>query len=147
VFQGARDAVEAAVADWLVKADPDAYGLDDLERDRRTCWDGVANAVAVRHLRAMASGDRVLVYHSGAEKAIVGLARAASAGRPDSRDPRLAVVDLEFVRRLPRVVPLAVVKADARFADWALVRQPRLSVMPVPAALWPALVALAGDRG
>ena len=134
------------MADWLVKADPDSYGLDDLERDRRTTWDGISNPVALRNLRAMREGDRVLVYHTGKEKAIVGLAHAVSDGREDAKNAALAVVDLAFDRRFARPVPLATIKADARYADWALVRQARLSVMPVPAALWRPLLALAGER-
>jgi predicted RNA-binding protein with PUA-like domain len=135
------------MAGWLVKSDPGTYALADLERDRKTVWDGVANAVAVRHLRAVQRGDDVLVYHTGDEKAIVGLARAASAGRPDPRNAKLAVMDLAFVRRFAFPVPLGAIKADARFADWDLVRQPRLSVMPVPKALWSRLLAMAGERG
>jgi predicted RNA-binding protein with PUA-like domain len=134
------------MAYWLVKADPETYGLDDLERDRRTVWDGISNPVALRNLRAMRQGDRVLVYHSGREKAIVGLAQAVSDGRDAASNPRQAVVDLAFERRLQRPVTLATLKADARYADWALVRQARLSVMPVPAALWQPLLTLAGTR-
>jgi len=135
------------MAYWLVKSDPDTYGLADLERDRRTRWDGVANPVAVKHIRGIAAGDAVLVYHTGAEKAVVGLGRAASAGAPDPKNPKLAVFDLEFVRRVPKPVTLVALKADAAFAAFDLVRLPRLSVMPVPAPLWKKLLALAGDRG
>jgi predicted RNA-binding protein with PUA-like domain len=133
------------MADWLVKSDPDTYGLGDLERDGKTTWDGVANAVALKHIRAIRKGDRVLVYHSGGDKAIVGIGHAASDGRDDPRDPKLAVFDLAFDRRLQRPVTLQAIKADARYAEWALVRQSRLSVMPVPAALWKPLLVLAGE--
>ena len=130
---------------WLVKSDPDTYGLDDLERDRKTLWDGVANPVAVKHIRAIAAGDSLLVYHTGAEKAVVGIARAASAGRPDPKDAKLAVFDLEFVRRAAKPVTLAALKADPAFAAFDLVRLPRLSVMPVPAPLWKKILARAGE--
>jgi predicted RNA-binding protein with PUA-like domain len=134
------------VASWLVKSDPETYGLANLERDRKTLWDGVANAVAVRNIRAVRRGDSVLVYHTGDDKAVVGLGRAASDGRDDARKPKLAVFDLEFVRRFAFPVPLAAIKADARFAEWALVRQPRLSVMPVPEALYRRVLAMAGEK-
>lgn len=135
------------MAYWLVKSDPDTYGLADLERDRKTRWDGVANPVAVKHIRGIAAGDPVLVYHTGQEKAVVGIGRAASAGGPDPKDPKLAVFDLEFVRRVPKPVTLAALKADATFAAFDLVRLPRLSVMPVPAPLWKKILVLGGDRG
>ena len=130
---------------WLVKSDPDTYGLDDLQRDRKTLWDGVANPVAVKHIRAIAAGDSLFVYHTGAEKSVVGIARAASAGRPDPKDAKLAVFDLEFVRRVAKPVTLAALKADPAFAAFDLVRLPRLSVMPVPAPLWKKILARAGE--
>lgn len=135
------------MAYWLVKSDPETYGLADLERDHTTRWDGVANPVAVKHIRGIAAGDAVLVYHTGKEKAVVGVGRAASAGAPDPKDPKLAVFDLEFVRRVPKPVTLAALKADAAFTGFDLVRLPRLSVMPVPALLWKKILALGGDRG
>jgi predicted RNA-binding protein with PUA-like domain len=134
------------VAQWLVKSDPETYGLADLERDRKTHWDGVANAVAVRHIRAIRKGDDVFIYHSGDDKAIVGVARAATDGRDDPKNAKLAVFDLQFVRRLAFPVPLAAVKADPQFAAFDLVRLPRLSVMPVPAALWKRLLTMAGEK-
>jgi predicted RNA-binding protein with PUA-like domain len=135
------------MAYWLVKSDPETYGLADLERDRQTTWDGVANALAQKHLRAVKKGDGVLVYHSGADKAIVGIARAASDAYPDprARDPKAAVFDLEFGRRVTKPVTLAAIKADSSFADFALVRMSRLSVMPVPDSLWKRLLKMAGE--
>ena len=133
------------MASWLLKSDPETYGLADLERDRSTRWDGVANNLALQHLRKVRSGDSCLVYHSGAEKAIVGLAQATSDGYADPRDAKLVVFDLKFVRRLAKPVTLAALKADAAFADFALVRMPRLSVMPVPAPLYKRILQLAGD--
>ena len=129
---------------WLLKTEPSTYSFDDLVRDKRTTWDGVSNPVALSHLRTMRKGDQAFVYHTGAEKAIVGLARIAGDPRPDPKlaDPRLVVVDLEPVRALRRPVSLAAVKADRRFADFALVRISRLSVMPVSADFWKALLAM-----
>ena len=131
---------------WLVKTEPSTYSFADLQRDRRTTWDGVSSAAALIHLRAMRKGDEVLVYHSGPEKSVVGLARLASDPYPDPRlgDPRRVVVDLVPVRALPRPVPLAAIKSDRRFADFALVRISRLSVMPVSAAQWEELLKLGG---
>ncbi len=129
---------------WLLKTEPSTYSFDDLVRDKRTTWDGVSNPVALGHLRTMRKGDQAFVYHTGAEKAIVGLARIAGDPRPDPKlgDPRLVVVELEPVRALRKPVSLAAVKADRRFADFALVRISRLSVMPVSADFWKALLAM-----
>jgi len=129
---------------WLLKTEPSTYSFDDLVRDKRTTWDGVSNPVALKNLRAMRKGDQAFVYHTGAEKAIVGIARIAGDPRPDPKldDPRLVVVELEPVRGLRTPVSLAAVKADRRFADFALVRISRLSVMPVPPDTWKALLAM-----
>jgi predicted RNA-binding protein with PUA-like domain len=129
---------------WILKTDPDTYALADLEREHRTRWDGVANPVAVRHLRSMRAGDRAFIYHTGDEKAIVGLARIVSDGYADPRDEKLAVVDLEFERAVAAPVTLAAVKAEPAFKDLGLVRQGRLSVVPVPEALWRRLLDMAG---
>lgn len=131
---------------WILKTEPSAYSFSRLEREGRTVWDGVANPVALRHLREMAVGDAVLIYHTGGEKAAVGLARVVRAAYPDPKagDPKLVVVEVEAVRPLPRPVTLAAVKADPGFADLALVRMGRLSVVPVPAAQWKQLLAMGG---
>ncbi len=133
-------------AHWLVKTEPSTYAFADLVRDGRTTWDGVANALALIHLRAMGRGDLVLVYHSGGEKAVVGLACVAVGPRPDPKaaDERLVVVDLEPVASARTPVPLAAIKAEPRCRDLALVRQSRLSVMPVADAPWAFLLAAAG---
>ena len=130
---------------WILKTDTDTYSFDDLAREHRAIWDGVSNALALKHIRSMAKDDRVLIYHSGDEKALVGLARVASAPYPDPKqdDPKLVVVDIEAGKRLPRPVSLATVKADPAFADLALVRMSRLSVIPVSEAHWKRLLALA----
>lgn len=130
---------------WLLKTEPATYSFDDLRRERHTVWDGVRNALALRHLRAMRSGDHALIYHSGKDKAVVGIARVTRGGYPDpgADDPAVVVVDLAAVRPLPRPVPLAAIKADPIFAQFALVRLPRLSVMPVTPREWDRLLALA----
>jgi predicted RNA-binding protein with PUA-like domain len=129
---------------WILKTDPETYALSDLARERRTRWDGVANPVAVKHLRNMRAGDRALIYHTGDEKAIVGLARVISDGYDDPNDSRLAAVDLEFERAVATPVPLSAIKADSAFQNLGLVRQGRLSVVPVPLPLWTRLLAMAG---
>ena len=131
---------------WILKTEPSDYAFADLERDRRTRWSGVSNPVALKHLRAMAPGDEVMIYHTGDEKRIVGLARVAGAPYPDpdAGDERRTVVDVAAGEPLPRPVTLAVIKADPAFADLALVRQGRLSVVPVPAPLWTRLLQLGG---
>jgi predicted RNA-binding protein with PUA-like domain len=131
---------------WILKTDSEVYPFEQLERERRTTWDGVSNAVALRHIRSMQAGDPLLIYHSGATKEIVGLARVTSAPYPDPKDEegKLSVVDIEVDRRLPRTVSLAAIKADPTFADLGLVRQPRLSVIPVPEKQWNRLLAVGG---
>jgi predicted RNA-binding protein with PUA-like domain len=132
------------MAHWLLKTEPSTYSFADLERDKRTTWDGVSNNLALKHIRAMKKGDLAFIYHSGEEKAIVGVAAIVSDPYPDpkQKDEKLVVVDVAAKERLPHAVPLARVKADKRFAQFALVRMPRLSVMPVPADLWTALLTL-----
>lgn len=132
---------------WIVKSEPSAYSFADLERDGRTIWDGIRNAQALIHVRTMRKGDRVLFYHSGEGRELVGLARVGSNpyADPAAGDPKLAVVDLVPLRALPKPVPLAAVKADPALADLGLVRHSRLSVMPVSPAQWSRLLALAGE--
>ena len=117
---------------FLAKTDPDTYSIDDLEREKKTAWDGVTNAQAVRAIRDMQPGDRVFVYHSGGVSGIVGLASVESEPRPDPKNPRSAVVDLEFRGRLDPGTTLAEIKQSGKFDDWALVRQSRLSTMAAP---------------
>jgi predicted RNA-binding protein with PUA-like domain len=118
---------------FLAKTDPDTYSLDDLQRERKTTWDGVTNPQALRAISRMRPGDTVLVYHSGPEAAVLGTARVVSEPRPDPQHPKLTVVDLEFSGRFPEPVTLRQIKGSGLFADWALVRQGRLSTMEVPA--------------
>jgi predicted RNA-binding protein with PUA-like domain len=128
---------------WLLKTEPTEYSYDDLEREKRGRWDGVKNPVALRNLRAMKRGDRVLVYHTGGERAVVGTAEVAVAAYPDpkAKDDRLVVVDVEPRGRLARPVTLAEIKAMAEFAESPLVRQGRLSVVPITAEQWKAVEA------
>lgn len=129
---------------WLLKSEPDSYGWDDLVRDGGTEWDGVRNNAAAGHLRAMAAGDEALIYHSGKDKAAVGIARIARTAQPDGDDGRWVSVRVEPVRPLPRPVTLATMKAEPALADMAMLRQSRLSVSPVTDAAWQVLMRLAG---
>jgi predicted RNA-binding protein with PUA-like domain len=117
---------------FLAKTDPDTYSIDDLEREHKTSWDGVTNPQAVRTILQMRPGDRVFLYHSGGMSAVVGLAVVRSESRPDPKNPKSAVVDLEFAGRLDPPVTLAEIKQSRQFDDWALVRQGRLSTMAAP---------------
>jgi predicted RNA-binding protein with PUA-like domain len=131
---------------WILKTDADVYPFEQLERERKAVWDGVSNPVALRHIRSMAPGDPLLIYHSGQGKELVGLARVASAPYQDPKknDPKLSVGEVEAGERLPKRVTLAAIKADPFFADLPLVRMPRLSVIPVPEAQWDKLLSMAG---
>jgi len=130
---------------WLLKTEPSTYSFADLEREKRAVWDGVANALALKHLRSMKRGDVAFIYHTGDEKQIVGIADVTSDPYPDPKenDPKLVVVDLRFRERLARPVTLAEIKATPRFQDFELVRMGRLSVMPVSNSRWQELKKMA----
>src|SRR5579884_819287 len=130
---------------FLAKTDPETYSLDNLEADKKTVWDGVTNPQAVRAIQEMRPGDKVFIYHSGGGSAIVGLARVVSEPRPDSKNPKSAVVDFEFIKRLEEPVTLADIKASGLFNDWALVRQGWLSTMAVTDAFVSWMRARAGS--
>lgn len=132
------------MAQWLVKEEPDHYGYNQLERDRRTVWAGVRNPLAQRHLRAIRKGDRLFYYHTGKQKAVVATARALGDAYPDPSDASgtLHVVDIAPDRKLARPVTLAAIKADRAFASFPLVRMSRLSVMPVTDAEWTRIVEM-----
>jgi predicted RNA-binding protein with PUA-like domain len=117
---------------FLAKTDPETYALDQLERDGQTVWDGVRNAQAVRAIRDMKSGDRVFIYHSMGDAAIVGVADITGPGRDDPKDSKLAVADFRFRGRIDPPVTLKEIKESGQFDDWALVRQSRLSTMKAP---------------
>lgn len=123
---------------WLFKEEPSHYSFDALAADKRTVWSGVKNPLAQKHLHAVKRGDRILYYHTGDEKAVVGIAKALGDAYADPADTsgKQAVVEVAPVKKLPRPVTLAAIKADATFADFALVRLPRLSVMPVTDEQW-----------
>jgi predicted RNA-binding protein with PUA-like domain len=129
---------------WLFKEEPSNYSYDDLIRDGRTSWTGVRNPLAQKHLRSVAKGDRIFFYHTGGEKAVVGIAKAAAAAYPDPADKtgKLYAVDVLPVKKLKQPVPLAAVKADKSFASFPLTRMPRLSVMPVSDDEWDRIEAM-----
>jgi predicted RNA-binding protein with PUA-like domain len=117
---------------FLAKTDPETYSIDQLEKEKRTAWDGVNNPQAVRAIREMKTGDKVFIYHSGGLSAVVGLAKIVSDSRPDPKNPKSAVADFEYVGRIEPPVTLAEIKQSKLFDDWALVRQGRLSTMAAP---------------
>jgi predicted RNA-binding protein with PUA-like domain len=126
------------MANWLFKEEPETYSFADLVRDGSTTWSGVANALAQKHLRAVSKGDRVFFYATGKEKAVVGVMEVVADPTPDPTDElgKCVAVTVKPVRRLAKSVTLAAIKADKAFAQWELVKQARLSVMPVPDELW-----------
>lgn len=127
---------------WLVKTEPDSYSFADFQRDKKTTWDGVANALAQKHIRNMRPSDGVLVYHSGKDRAVIGTATITS--KPyDLND--LAVVDMAVDKPLNARVTLQQIKQDPAFEQWELVRISRLSVMPVPAKLWQRILKMGRD--
>ncbi len=131
---------------WLFKEEPTHYGYDDLVRDGKTSWSGVRNPLAQKHLRQVRRGDRIFYYHTGNEKAVVAIAKAASDAYDDPKDKtgRLATVDVVPVKKLPRPVTLAEIKANRAFRDFPLVRISRLSVMPVSDKEWAEIEKMAG---
>jgi len=130
---------------FLVKEEPDHYGYDAFAKDGGTEWSGVKNPLAQKHLRSIRKGDLVFYYHTGDEKAVVGIARATADARPDPSDKtgKAHVVDLVPVKKLKRPVTLAEIKADKRFKEFPLTYMPRLSVMPVDQRTWDAILKMA----
>lgn len=137
------------MAKWLFKEEPSHYSYADLERDGTAVWDGITNALALQHLRKVAPGDRVLFYHTGKEKAVVGEMEvvAGPTADADAEDEKRVVVTVKAVRRLHHPVPLSRIKSDPAFAKWELVRLPRLSVMPVTEAQWRRIEELSRALG
>jgi len=138
------------VAYWLIKSEPDVFSLDDLaaKPGRRSGWDGVGNYQARNNLKAMKVGDLALFYHSNAApSAVVGAARVVREAYPDGPDPRWVQVEVEYAGRLKAPVPLADVKAAPGLEDMALVRYGRLSVQPVTAREWAAVLKMGGGLG
>jgi len=130
---------------WLLKTEPSCYSFAQLQKERKTAWDDVRNPSALKNLRQIEKGDLCFVYHTGDEKAVVGIAKALGPAYPDPNkdDPKLVVVDLEPVKALPHPVTLKEIKANKRFDGWDLVRLPRLSVMPVSSAHWAEIEKMA----
>ena len=133
---------------WIFKQEPTCYSFSDLRRDGRTLWDGVGNALARKNLRQIKRGDLVLFYHTGKEKAVVGVMRAAADARdaPTADDPKAVVVEVEPVGPLPRPVSLAEIKNDPVLADWDFVRLPRLSVTPLSEVQWKRIEELSATE-
>ena len=133
---------------WLLKTEPSTYSYDDLVRDKKTTWDGVSNAAALKNMRAMKKGDLALVYHTGEQRTIVGVAEIASApyADPKADDEKLVVVDLKPKKRLTKTVGLDMIKSDKAFAGWDLLRIGRLSIVPTPPAIWKRVMQLAGEK-
>jgi predicted RNA-binding protein with PUA-like domain len=130
------------MAHWLLKTEPNTYSWDDLVSEGSTAWTGVTNAQAQANLRAMRKGDRAVVYHSG-EKRAMGFAEVVRTAYPDPDDRDHVCVDIRAVEPLPALVPLAAMKLEAALEGSALLRQGRLSVVPLAPAEWRGLVALA----
>ena len=133
---------------WLFKTEPSVYSYQQLEKDKKTAWDGVANNLALKNLRDIKKGDQIFIYHTGDEKAAVGVARASGGAYPDpsKNDPKLMVVDVEAVKPLPRPVTLAEVKANKKLANFDLVRLSRLSIMKVSDEQWDLIEEMAKGK-
>ena len=131
---------------WLFKTEPSVYSYQQLEKDKKTTWDGVKNNLALKNLNDIAKGDQILIYHTGDEKAAVGVARALSGAYPDpsQKNPRMLVVDIEAVKLLPRSVTLAEVKTNSKLANFDLVRLSRLSIMKMSEEQWNIIETMAG---
>ena len=131
------------MAYWLLKTEPSDYAYADLEADQGTLWDGVGNNLALKHLRQIRRGDQALIYHTGRERMVVGIAEVTSDPFPDPEreNPRLVVVEVKPKRKLAEPIRLADIKSDPELKDFDLVRLPRLSVMPVTEAVWKRLLS------
>jgi predicted RNA-binding protein with PUA-like domain len=135
------------MAYWLLKSEPQDYSYTDLERDGRSVWNGVKNPLALKYLRTMQPADEALIYHTGKERRVVGVAEIVTLPYPDPAldDPQRVVVDVKAVRSLPKPVTLTQIKQDSHFSGFDLIRLPRLSVIPVSAEHWPRILQLAGE--
>lgn len=135
-------------AKWLLKSDPEHYSFSDLSRDGKTVWDGISNNLALIHLRKVRRGDLLMIYHTGGERAAVGLAEALSDPYPDpkQKDSRLVVIDLQAKGKLARPVTLDEIKKTSALENFDLRRMPRLSVMPVSDAHWEIIMGMAGRK-
>ena len=133
---------------WLLKTEPSTYSFDDLLKEKSAVWDGITNAAALKHLREMKTGDDLLIYHTGDEKAVVGTAMVSKAAYADPKqdDPKLVVIGVKPGKRLAQPVTLAQIKADKRFGGWDLIRIGRLSVVPTSDEQWNAIMGLADGK-
>ena len=136
------------MARWLLKTEPDCYAWDQLVKDKKTAWNGVTNALALKHIRTMKKGDEALIYHTGDERAAIGVAEIVSNpyADPNENDEKLVVVDLKPKKKLSQPVTLSDIKADPAFAGWDLLRIGRLSVVPVPDAMWSRIEELSKTK-
>ena len=132
------------MAFWLLKTEPDCYSWDNLACDKKATWDGITNAMALKNIRTMKKGDLALIYHTGSERAAIGIAEITCQPHPDPKqsDEKLAVVDLKPKKKLKRPVSLDEFKADKTFAGWDLLRIGRLSIVPVPPKMWDRIIEL-----
>lgn len=133
------------MAYWLLKTEPGEYSYNDLEEEGTTVWNGVKNALALKHLRAMSPGDLALIYHTGKERQIIGLAEVVSQPYPDpaGNDTKRVVVDIRVMERITQPLTLKQIKESGIFKDFDLLRLPRLSVLPVPESYWDLMLKLA----
>jgi predicted RNA-binding protein with PUA-like domain len=137
------------MANWLLKTEPDVYSYDDLARDKQTCWDGVSNALALKHIRAMSKGDTVIIYHTGDERQVVGLGKITRPPYPDPKldDEKRVVVDIRALKKFANPVGLDTIKSDKRFEGWDLLRIGRLSVVPTSQEILDRLIELGKGAG
>ena len=135
------------MAYWLLKSEPIEYSYDNLEQDGRSVWNGVKNPLALKYIRTMQPTDQALIYHTGKERQVVGVAEIVTLPYPDPAldNPLRVVVDVRAVRSLPQPVTLAQIKQSGNFTDFDLIRLPRLSVVPVPTQYWQQILQLAGE--
>jgi predicted RNA-binding protein with PUA-like domain len=135
------------MAYWLLKTEPESYSWDDLIRDKKTVWDGITNALALKNLRTAKKGDLALIYHTGDERTAIGVAEIVSNPYPDpkGKDDRMTVVDLKPKQKLLHGVTISEIKADPAFAGWIFIRNGRLSVVPVPDQMWKRIEQLAKE--
>lgn len=135
------------MAKWLFKTEPSTYSFDDLSREKKTVWEGVKNPTALIHLRSMRKGDDVIIYHTGTERAAVGYASVASNpyADPKAKNEKIVVVDVKAGKRFANPVTLNQIKSDKTFADFDLLRIGRLSIVPVPDAMWKRIEALSRE--
>lgn len=135
------------MAYWLLKTEPQDYSYTDLQRDGRGVWDGVKNPLALKYLRNMQPQDEALIYHTGKERQVVGIAEIVTLPYPDPslNDPKRMVVEVRAVRSLTQSITLTQLKQDNNFTNFDLIRLPRLSVVPVSAQYWQRILQLAGE--